>query len=133
MLERRLNMELKLSISELSEKTGLTIDTIRYYEKLGILPLPRRKGNGQREYTSGDLERFIFITQLKRTQMPLKEIDRYIQFYIDQDYESCYQVLDKHKVEIEEQMAEMSIALEKINYKLNNFKSLVTERNGDRS
>lgn len=126
-------MELKLSISELSEKTGLTIDTIRYYEKLGILPLPNRKGNGQREYTSGDLERFIFITQLKRTQMPLKEIDRYIQFYIDQDYESCYQVLDKHKVEIEEQMAEMSIALEKIKYKLNNFKSLVTDRNVDRS
>jgi DNA-binding transcriptional MerR regulator len=126
-------MELKLSISELSEKTGLTIDTIRYYEKLGILPLPNRKGNGQREYTSSDLERFIFITQLKRTQMPLKEIDRYIQFYIDQDYERCYQVLDKHKVEIEEQMAEMSVALEKINYKLNNFKSLVTERNGDRS
>ncbi|MZQ86789.1 MerR family transcriptional regulator [Paenibacillus sp. 5J-6] len=123
-------MELKLSISELSEKTGLSIDTIRYYEKIGILPSPHRKGNGQREYTSGDLERFIFITQLKRTQMPLKEIDRYIQFYIDQDYESCYQVLHTHKVEIEEQMAEMSMALEKINYKLTNFKSLVSDRNG---
>lgn len=124
-------MEIKFSISELSEKTGLSIDTIRYYEKIGILPSPRRKGNGQREYTSGDLERFIFITHLKRTQMPLKEIDRYIQFYIDQDYENCYEVLHKHKVEIEEQMAEMSMALDKITYKLTNFKSLVSDQHGD--
>ncbi|MBA2941149.1 MerR family transcriptional regulator [Paenibacillus sp. CGMCC 1.16610] len=119
-----------LSISELSEKTGLSIDTIRYYEKIGILPSPHRKSNGQREYTSGDLERFIFITHLKRTQMPLKEIDRYIQFYMDQDYEGCFQVLQKHKEDIEVQMAEMSIALEKMNYKLDNFKSLVTDQNG---
>lgn len=125
-------MELKLSISELSEKTGLSIDTIRYYEKIGILPLPRRKGNGQREYSSGDLERFTFITHLKRTQMPLKEIDRYIQFYMDQDYENCYEVLHKHKLEIEAQMAEMSLALDKMNYKLNNYKSLVPDRKGER-
>ncbi|MDU0200748.1 MerR family transcriptional regulator [Paenibacillus sp. MAH-36] len=126
-------MELTLSISELSEKTGLSIDTIRYYEKIGVLPSPNRKSNGQREYTSGDLERFIFITHLKRTHMPLKEIDHFIQFYIDQDYEGCYQVLRKHKEDIEMQMSEMSIALEKMNYKLDNFKSLVAEQNGKRS
>ncbi|NHN33438.1 MerR family transcriptional regulator [Paenibacillus agricola] len=47
-------------------------------EKIGLLPPVKRKENGQKEYDKLDLDRFIFITHLKRTNMPLKEIERYM-------------------------------------------------------
>jgi DNA-binding transcriptional MerR regulator len=117
-------MELTFSISEISETTGLSYDTIRYYEKIGLLPPVKRKENGQKEYDKLDLDRFIFITHLKRTNMPLKEIERYMTLAYTQNYESCYSILNEHKLKIELQMVEMHATLEMMNYKLDHFQDL---------
>jgi DNA-binding transcriptional MerR regulator len=99
-------MEPTFSIAEISKKTGLSYDTIRYYEKIGLLPPVKRKENGQKEYEKLHLDCFIFITRLKRTHMPLKEIERYMTLASAQNYESCYSVLNEHKLKIESQLAE---------------------------
>jgi DNA-binding transcriptional MerR regulator len=108
------------SVKDISEKTGFSHDTIRYYEKVGILPSPGRKENGQREYTKQALARFIFVSQLKRTHMPLKTIEQYIMLYASQDFEACYQVLYEHKLRIQSQIEDLAHALDKMNYKLDN-------------
>ncbi|MRN55044.1 MerR family transcriptional regulator [Paenibacillus sp. LC-T2] len=97
-------MEPTFSIAEISKSTGLSYDTIRYYEKIGLLPPVSRKENGQLEYEKSDLDRLIFITHLKKTNMPLKEIERYMTWASDQNYVSCYNVLYEHKLKIETQM-----------------------------
>jgi DNA-binding transcriptional MerR regulator len=117
------------SIGEVAQRTGLSYDTIRYYEKIGLLPRAKRKDNGQRAYSKLDLDRFIFITHLKRTHMPLKDIERYMAMATEQQYESCYEVLHEHKHKIEEQLAEMQATLEMIKYKLNHFQDML-ERSG---
>ncbi|MFH5186019.1 MerR family transcriptional regulator [Paenibacillus sp. TAB 01] len=117
-------MEPTFSIADISSRTGLSYDTIRYYEKIGLLPSPGRKKNGQREYTSSDLDRFTFVTHLKRTHMPLKEIERYIAYSIEQNYEACYSVLHEHKKHLQAQLAEMNETLNIINYKLDNFQGM---------
>ncbi|NQX63657.1 MerR family transcriptional regulator [Paenibacillus qinlingensis] len=113
-------MELTFSIAEISEKSGLSYDTIRYYVKIGLLPPTKRKENGQREYGTIHLERLVFISHLKRTGMPLSEIKHYMSLATVQNYEKCYDVLYKHKLEIESQMV-----LELMNYKLDHFKDLM--------
>jgi DNA-binding transcriptional MerR regulator len=118
-------MEPTFSIAAISKRTGLSYDTIRYYEKIGLLPPAKRKENGQREYNKLDLDRFIFITHLKRTHMPLKEIERYMTWASAQNYESCYSVLYEHKLKIESQMAEMHATLGIMNYKLDHFQDLM--------
>ncbi|OPH50501.1 hypothetical protein BC351_07540 [Paenibacillus ferrarius] len=118
-------MEPTFSIAEISQRTGLSYDTIRYYEKIGLLPPVKRKENGQKEYDKLHLDRFIFITHLKRTHMPLKEIERYMTLASAQNYESCYSVLQEHKLKVESQMTEMQATLEMMNYKLDHFRDLM--------
>ncbi|CAI6037739.1 MerR family transcriptional regulator [Cohnella sp. JJ-181] len=121
-------METTYSIADISNETGLSIDVIRYYERIGVLPAVKRKENGHRAYSKSDLARFTFITQLKRTQMPLKEIERYIRYYNEGDFEACYRTLHAHKLGIERQLAELHDILGVMNYKLENYQQLIQSK-----
>ncbi|MBW7453541.1 MerR family transcriptional regulator [Paenibacillus sepulcri] len=119
-------MEETFAIAEFSKRTGLSQDTIRYYEKIGLLPAPMRRANGQREYVKIDLDRVLFITHLKRTDMSLKKILEYVTRSKEKDYEECYSILDEHKQHIESQLADMQTTLDILKYKLDNFQALKT-------
>lgn len=68
------------TISDVAKKTGLSTDTIRYYEKINLLPPANRNGNNNRQYVQLDIDRILFINHLKRTQMPLNKIQEYMKF-----------------------------------------------------
>lgn len=65
-------------IGEFSELTGFSIDTLRYYEKQGII-LPKRDHNNRRIFDEKDVEWLVFIRKLKLTGMKLKDIQTYSQ------------------------------------------------------
>lgn len=65
-----------MRIKELAEATGVDVDTIRYYEKQGLLPEPARQDNGYRDYASTHLERLAFIRHCRALEMPLADIRR---------------------------------------------------------
>ncbi|WP_206918711.1 MerR family transcriptional regulator [Alicyclobacillus suci] len=113
------------TIADISKQTGLSYDTIRYYEKIGLLPPIERKHNGQREYSQRHLDRLIFVLRLKRTNMPLKKIKQYLVLTAANQYEACYQLLHQHKCKIESEMAEMQATLDIVAYKLENFMKLM--------
>ncbi|OYW61610.1 MAG: transcriptional regulator [Rhizobiales bacterium 12-68-15] len=50
-----------MQIGDLSRQTGVNIETIRYYERVGVLPKPARQSNGRRSYSPADAERLGFI------------------------------------------------------------------------
>jgi DNA-binding transcriptional MerR regulator len=62
------------TISEISNQTGLSSRTIRYYEEIGLLPGVRRRQNGRRVYGDDELERLGFINRLKALGLSLSEI-----------------------------------------------------------
>jgi len=70
-----------MQISELADKTGFSIDTIRFYEKKGLLDeaLIQRKPNSYREYTDQAVERLVLIQRAKRLGFTLAEIRKFIQ------------------------------------------------------
>lgn len=66
-----------LSISEAAEASGLSAHTLRYYERAGLLEPVSRDGSGHRRYRETDLERITFLTRLRATGMPIREVRRY--------------------------------------------------------
>ena len=66
-------------IGEISKITNLTIDTLRYYEKEGLIT-PARDQNNIRMYSDSDIRWIQFIKKLKQTGMPLKNIKEYSNF-----------------------------------------------------
>ncbi|MBP2660117.1 MAG: hypothetical protein H6Q69_3149 [Firmicutes bacterium] len=122
-------MEATFLISEISKLTGLGYDTIRYYEKIGLLKTEKRKVSGRREYNKLDLECLIFITHLKRTNMTLKEIEVLMSKVSTENYANCYSILCDHKLKIESQIEEMNATLGIINNKINHFKNLIKNNN----
>lgn len=63
-----------MRIGELAKLTGTDVETIRYYEKSGLLAEPARNGAGYREYTEAHLERLQFIRHCRSLQMPLADV-----------------------------------------------------------
>lgn len=69
-----------MKISDLSRATGVDVDTIRYYEKAGLLAAPAREANGYRSYGDPHLERLAFVRHCRALDMPLAEVKRLLDF-----------------------------------------------------
>jgi DNA-binding transcriptional MerR regulator len=68
-----------LTIKQVAQQTGLSIDTLRYYERIGLLEPIGRAQSGHRRYTEHDLAWIDLIMRLRETGMPLAEIARFAQ------------------------------------------------------
>ena len=66
-----------MTIGEAAEKTGLTTDTLRYYEKIGLIPPVPRRENGLRDYGEETLKLVELIQRFKAIGMPLETIQNY--------------------------------------------------------
>lgn len=73
-------METTLRIGELGQATGVDVETIRYYEKAGLLPNPVRSHNGYRAYGPAHLERLAFIRHCRALDISLADIGRLLGF-----------------------------------------------------
>ena len=69
-----------MRIGELGRATGVDIETIRYYERAGLLPAPSRQSNGYRAYGSSHLERLAFVRHCRALDIPLSDIKRLLNF-----------------------------------------------------
>lgn len=66
-----------MKIGELAKRSGLSAYTIRYYERIGLLPHADRDQSGQRDYDASILTWIEFLDRLKTTGMPIREMLRY--------------------------------------------------------
>ena len=67
-----------MTIAEAAERSGLTKDTLRYYEKDGLMLAPvDRSATGHRRYTERDLTWIELVTRLRATGMPIRDVRRY--------------------------------------------------------
>uniref|UniRef100_E6VMY1 Transcriptional regulator, MerR family n=1 Tax=Rhodopseudomonas palustris (strain DX-1) TaxID=652103 RepID=E6VMY1_RHOPX len=66
-----------MKIGDLAKRTGLTAHTLRYYERIGLLPRALRDTSGQRDYDASILTWIAFLGRLKTTGMPIRDMLRY--------------------------------------------------------
>lgn len=98
------------TIREASEQTGLSTDTIRYYEKIGLLTYAKRKPNSHRLYRAEDLETMRMIACYKKTGLSLESMKPFLTLRRDEpitDYPELVELAEKHKRHIEQQIASL--------------------------
>jgi len=103
-----------MQIKELSRATGVDVETIRFYEKQGLLPTPPRRENGYRVYEAVHLERLAFIRHCRALDMPLLDVKRLLGF-VDASEENLGEVdvlVDQQLVRVRARLKSMR-ALEK--------------------
>jgi MerR family copper efflux transcriptional regulator len=74
-----------MTIGWLAKKAGVNIDTIRYYERNGLIPEPLRRASGYREYAATDVARLRFILRAKDLGFTLAEIGELMSLSADRD------------------------------------------------
>ena len=114
-----------LTIKQTAEKMNLTVYTLRYYEKEGLLPFVKRDQAGNRSFSESDLEWLSLICCLKNTGMPIKRIKQYIQWCLagEETLEARKQMLMEHRQEVLKQIKELKKNLEKIDYKISHYET----------
>ena len=72
-------------IKDASKKLNISIYTLRYYDKEGLIPFVKKDENGVRKYTEEDLEWIRLLMNLRDIDMPISNIKEYIQLYLQGD------------------------------------------------
>lgn len=107
------------SIGEISKILNISISTLRYYDKEGLLPLVNRTNGNIRIFDDADLECLRMIECLKTTGMQLKDIKAFFEWCEEGDstIDKRYELFIKQKEKTEKQIEELQNALTRINYK----------------
>ncbi|WP_152397587.1 MerR family transcriptional regulator [Paenibacillus cellulositrophicus] len=118
--------EIVTSIKQAAELTGLTEDTIRYYEKIGLLPYADRKRNGHRVYSREQIQSIIFLTRLKATGMTLEEMKSYRELSsLDKDTVPLrLSILENHHHKIQNEISRLFEVQKIIEYKIDHYRKI---------
>ena len=108
------------SIGEVSKKTGLTVPTLRYYDKEGLIPNVNRNENGLRDFSDTDLGTIHIVTCIKGAGASLKEIKQYMDMcqFGDSTLLDRKMFFIEKKKDIEEQMRRLNEILATIEHKI---------------
>lgn len=117
------------SIGEVSEMLNISISTLRYYDKEGLLPLVNRTTGNIRVFNETDIECLKMIECLKTTGMQLKDIKLFFQWCEEGDstIDKRYNLFIEQKEKTERQIALLQNALDRVNYKCEYYR-LAKER-----
>jgi DNA-binding transcriptional MerR regulator len=122
--------EKRMKIGELAALTGLSAHTIRYYERIGLIPYAVRDQTGQRAYDRSVLDWIEFLGRLKTTGMPIQGMLRYAQLRAAgtvSERERC-ELLAAHREAVRAQVAELQACLLVLDKKIEGY-SQTTQRN----
>lgn len=100
-----------MRIGALGQAAGVDPETIRYYERIGLLPVPARQANGYRAYSSAHLERLAFIRHCRELDMPLADIQRLLHL-LDQPPGDCRdvdQLIDTHLTRVQARLQSLQV------------------------
>lgn len=108
-----------LGIAETAALVGLSPYALRYYESEGLVS-PGRNPSGHREYSAFDLRRLVFLTRMRVSGMPMRELTRYIRLVEQGDASIAErrQMMQDQRARIARQIDELTLALATTDYKI---------------
>ena len=117
-----------MTISAAAELSGLSVDTLRYYEKEGLtLHRPERSASGQRRYTEENVRWLGTLVMLLKTGTPIRDIKRFVDLYrIDGSEPQRLAILQAHRVNVLKELNEVQTHLDAINRKISFYEDKVT-------
>ena len=112
-----------MTISEVSKKYGLTQDTLRYYERIGLIPYINRTSSEIRDYTEEACKWIEFIKCMRLAGLPVETLIEYVA--LDQEGDSTItarkELLVEEREKLIERIKEMQKTLERLNHKISRY------------
>ncbi len=122
-----------MRIGQVSEKYDISTDTLRYYERIGLLPFIRRNSNGIREFEDIDIKRIEFIKCMRSAGLSIEVLIKYFQLMEqgDKTTEARKQILLDQREKLVTKMKKYQETLDILDYKIEIYKKAMvkTEKN----
>ncbi len=119
-----------MKIAEVSEKHGLSSDTLRYYERIGLIPPVTRSESGIRDYGELDLRRVEFIKCMRSAGLPIEVLIEYVGLVQqgDQTIEARKEILKEQRELLLARMKEMQKTLDILDHKIEVYENAVLKK-----
>ena len=111
-----------MKIKEVSEKYGISHDTLRYYEKIGVIPKVKRK-SGVRDYSEDDLRWIELAMCLRKSGLPLEVLVEYRTLFVrgKDTISQRYQLLREQREALVEQKHQIEETIDRLDYKIKGY------------
>mgnify|MGYP002672390027 FL=1 len=118
---------LEMTIKEVSEKYNISQDTLRYYERVGMIPPVTRTGGGIRDYQETELSWVELAICMRSAGLPVEAMIEYVRLYQegDQTIPARLQLLVDQREALLEQKRQIDTTLERLNYKISRYEKAV--------
>jgi DNA-binding transcriptional MerR regulator len=119
-----------MKIAEVSEQYDLSTDTLRYYERVGLIPPVNRNRSGVRDYNDLDLRRVEFIKCMRSAGLPVEVLIEYVRLVQqgDKTIEARKEILIEQRKLLMERMSEMQKTLDILNHKIEVYEKAVLKK-----
>lgn len=119
-----------MKIAEVSEQYNLSQDTLRYYERIGLIPPVNRSGNGIRDYSELDARRIEFIKCMRSAGLPIEVLIEYVGLVQqgDRTIEARKEILSEQRQRLADKIAEMQKVLDLLDHKIEVYENAVLKR-----
>ena len=119
-----------MRIAEVSEQCELSPDTLRYYERIGLLPPVNRSESGIRDYDEIDLKRVEFIKCMRSAGLPIEVLIEYVSLVQqgDQTSEARKEILVEQRAQLAARMEEMQKTLDLLEYKIEVYEKALLKK-----
>ena len=116
-----------MTIKEVSQKYGITQDTLRYYERIGMIPAVTRTAGGIRDYREADLQWVELAKCMRRAGLPVEAMIEYVRLFQEGDstIAARLQLLLEQRENLLEQRQQIDQTLERLNYKISRYEIAV--------
>lgn len=119
-----------MNIKKVSEQTGVSADTIRYYERIGLLPRVRRNKSGIRDFSEQDIATLEFIRCFRRAGMSVESLIEYMNL-VEQGEgteEARMHLLQEQRDKLDARIDELLTTRKRMDYKIKNYQSILLEK-----
>src|SRR5689334_4122293 len=119
-----------MKIAEVSDQYGLSIDTLRYYERVGLIPPVNRNESGIRDYNELDLRRVDFIKCMRSAGLPIEVLIEYVALVQqgDKTIDARKEILIEQRKLLVDRMNEMQKTLDILDHKIEVYENAVLKK-----
>lgn len=128
-----------MTIAQASKQTNISLDTLRYYERIGLIPPIRRTQSGIRDYSEEDLRWVEFVKCMRRAGLSIEVLTEYLRLFREGDrtLQKRRELLLEQRDQLEEKIAEMQETLGRLDKKIARYDDLFVcvkphEKNDDK-
>ena len=123
-----------MNIKKVSEQLGISSDTIRYYERIGLVPPINRDKNGVRNFTDIDIQRLDFIKCMRHAGLSIESLHEYMHLYSlndDRTIPARKRILEEEVEKLDERIASLQETRAYLQHKIDVYDSQLTQATND--